>query len=170
MTVRKTGKLGVKRRARRGSKPQLTLVDAVHQIWLAGVGALARAQKEGPKAFETLIVDGAGFVDRSRTQAEKTLRDAIGTVQAAVEDRMRETKDQAAETWDSLERIFQERVQKVLQQVGVPTADDIDALMKRVDELNANVVALNRRRTPRAKPAAKRRAPRAAERKAAESA
>lgn len=170
MTVRKTGKLGVKRRARRGPKSQVTLVDAVHQIWLAGVGALARAQKEGPKAFETLIVDGAGFVDRSRTQAEKSLRDAIGTVQTAVEDRMRDTKDQAAETWDSLEKIFQSRVQRVLQQVGVPTADDIDALMKRVDELNANVVALHRGRTPRAKPAAKRRAPRAAERKTAEAA
>lgn len=168
--VRKTGKLGGTRRARRGPKPEVTLVDTVHQIWLAGVGALARAQKDGPKAFETLIVDGAGFVDRSKTQAEKTLREAIGTVQTAVEDRMRDTKDQAAETWESLEKIFQSRVQKVLQQVGVPTADDIDALLKRVDRLNANVVALNRKRTPRAKPAAKRRTPKVVERKTAEAA
>lgn len=168
--VRKTGKLVGTRRARRGRKAEVTLVDTVHQIWLAGVGALARAQKEGPKAFETLIVDGAGFVDRSKNQAEKTLRDAIGTVQTAVEDRMRETKDQAAETWDSLEKIFQTRVQRVLQQVGVPSADDIEALLKRVDQLNANVVALNRKRAPRAKPAAKRRARKVTERKTAEAA
>lgn len=168
--VRKTGKLGGTRRTRRSRKPEVTLVDTVHQIWLAGVGALARAQKEGPKAFETLIVDGAGFVDRSRNQAEKTLRDAIGTVQTAVEDRMRETKDQATETWDSLEKIFQTRVQRVLQQVGVPTARDIGALLKRVDQLNANVVALNRKRVPRAKPVAKRRAPKVTERKQAEAA
>lgn len=170
MAVRKTGRLGKARRTRRAPAPQVTLVDTVHQIWLAGVGALARAQKEGPKAFETLIVDGAGFVERSKTQAEKTIRDAIGTVQTAVEDRMRETQDQASETWDGLEKLFQSRVQKVLQQVGVPTADDIEALMKRVDTLNANVVALNRRRPASGKPAAKRRAPKVEVRKTAEAA
>jgi len=131
------------------------------------MGALARAQKEGPRAFESMITEGAGFIDRSRTQAESTLREAITTVQGAVEERMKGTKDQATETWDNLERIFQGRVQKVLQQVGVPTADEIQALMRRVDELNANVVALGGRRGAK-RPAKGRR--RTATRKAARAA
>ncbi|MCZ8132656.1 MAG: phasin family protein [Steroidobacteraceae bacterium] len=171
MAVKKTGKLAKRARRSAASNPQITLVDAVHQIWLAGMGALARAQKEGPRAFETLIVEGAGFIDRSRNQAESTLREAITTVQGAVEERMKGTRDQATETWDNLERIFQGRVQRVLQQVGVPTADEIQALMRRVDELNANVVALGTkngraRGRGRAKAGRRRTAPRKAARAA----
>ena len=171
MAVKKTGKLARGTRRRATPVTQVTLVDAVHQIWLAGMGALARAQKEGPRAFETLIVEGAGFIDRSRSQAETTLREAITTVQGAVEDRMKGTRDQAADTWDNLERIFQGRVQKVLQQVGVPTADEIQALMARVDELNANVVALGAKGGgPRGRGRAKAGRRRAAPRKAARAA
>lgn len=165
MATRKTKKTGRTARNRRRGV-QVTMVDAVHQIWLAGMGALARAQKEGPRAFETMIVEGASFIDKGREQAGSTLRDAISTVQTVVEDRMQGTKDQASETWDNLEKIFQGRVTKVLQQVGVPTAREINALTRRVDELNANVLALGRfqrktaaRSTARstAKPAARRR-------------
>jgi poly(hydroxyalkanoate) granule-associated protein len=144
-------------RTRRAS-PQVTLVDAVHQIWMAGMGALARAQKEGPRAFEAMIVEGASFIDKRRDEAEATVREALQTVQAAVEDRMQGTKDQAADTWENLEKIFQGRVQKVLHQAGVPTAREISALTRRVDELNANVMALGKaRRTATRKPPVRRR-------------
>jgi poly(hydroxyalkanoate) granule-associated protein len=123
---------------------QVKLVDAVNQIWLAGMGALSRAQKEGPRAFETMIVEGASLIDKSREQAEDKLREAIATVQSTVEDRMQGTKEQASETWDNLEKMFQGRVTKVLQQVGVPTAKEINALTRRVDELNMNVLALGK--------------------------
>ena len=103
------------------------------------MGALSRAQKEGPRAFETMIVEGASLLDKSREQAEDKLREAIATVQSTVEDRMQGTKEQAAETWDNLEKMFQGRVTKVLQQVGVPTAKEINALSRRVDELNAKL-------------------------------
>jgi poly(hydroxyalkanoate) granule-associated protein len=148
--------MAARRKTKTTRRTQVTLVDAVHQIWLAGMGALAKAQKEGPKAFETMIVEGASFIDKSRAQAESTVRDAISTVQSAVEERMQDTKDQATETWDNLEKIFQGRVTKVLQQVGVPTAREINALTRRVDELNSNVLALGRKR-PTAKKAAPRR-------------
>lgn len=137
---------------------QVKLVDAVNQIWLAGMGALSRAQKEGPRAFETMIVEGASLIDKSREQAEDKLREAIATVQSTVEERMQGTKEQASETWENLEKMFQGRVTKVLQQVGVPTAKEINALTRRVDELNANVLALGRfQRAAAKKPAPRRR-------------
>jgi poly(hydroxyalkanoate) granule-associated protein len=162
MAVRKTRKPARGRKARRTTRrPDVALVDAVHQIWLAGMGALARAQKEGPRAFEAMIVDGADFIDRRRTNAEKSLREAIAAVQTAVTARMRGTRDQAAETWDSLEKIFQGRVQRVLHQVGVPTAAEIKALTKRVDALNSNVASLAkaRQKAARRARAVKRPAP-----------
>jgi poly(hydroxyalkanoate) granule-associated protein len=134
----------------------MTLVDAVHQIWLAGLGALARAQKQGPKAFESIIHDGASFMERSRGEAEKQVRDAISAVQSAVEVGMQTGRDQATETWDNLEKIFQARVQRVLHQVGVPSASDVATLTKRVAALNASVEALARSRGA----ASARRAPR----------
>ncbi|HXQ31101.1 MAG TPA: phasin family protein [Steroidobacteraceae bacterium] len=162
MAVRKTRKSTRGRKPRRITrKTDVTLVDAVHQIWLAGMGALAQAQKDGPRAFETLIVDGAEFIDRSRTHAEKSLREAIATVQSAVAERMQGTRDQATETWDNLEKLFQGRVQRVLHQVGVPTAAEVKALTKRIDTLNSNVASLAkaRQKVARRRPATKRVAP-----------
>jgi poly(hydroxyalkanoate) granule-associated protein len=158
MAVRKTGKLGRKSRSRRRrARSELPIVDAMHQIWLAGMGALSRVQKEGPRAFEMLIVDGAGVLGQGRATAEKMLRDAIEAVQTTVGERMKTSRDQAAETWDNLEKIFQGRVQRVLHQAGVPTATEIRALAKRVDHLNASVEQLARARRPASRKSASRR-------------
>ena len=149
MAVRKTRKPGRKVRGRR-VRAELPIVDVMHQIWLAGMGALSRVQKEGPRAFQTLIVDGAEFIGQGRATAEKVLREAIATVQSTVDERMKSTRDQAAETWDNLEKMFSGRVQRVLHQAGVPTAVEVRALSKRVDHLNASVAQLARvRRAPR---------------------
>jgi poly(hydroxyalkanoate) granule-associated protein len=160
MTARKSPKsarrAATPRRARRSPAP-VTLVDAVHQIWLAGLGALARAQKDGPRALESIISDGAQLVDRSRTRAEDTLREAVATVQGALEEQLRDGTARAAETWDGLERMFQARVQQALRQVGVPNAADVQALTARVDALNASVDALARSRARRAAPARRAR-------------
>ena len=150
MAVRKTRKLGRKVRGRR-ARAELPIVDVMHQIWLAGMGALARVQKEGPRAFEGLMEDGAELIGQGRERAEKLLREAIATVQSTVDERMQTTRDQAAETWEQLEKMFQGRVQRVLHQAGVPTATEVRALTKRVDHLNASVEQLAR---------AKRAAPR----------
>ena len=35
-----------------------TVRDSAHQIWLAGLGAFAKAQEEGNKVFDTLVKEG----------------------------------------------------------------------------------------------------------------
>jgi hypothetical protein len=44
--------------------------------------------------------------------------------------------------WDKLEAIFEQRTAKALSKMGVPTATDVDALVKRVDALAAQVAKL----------------------------
>ncbi|MDP3311643.1 MAG: phasin family protein, partial [Polaromonas sp.] len=77
----------------------------------------------------------------------------------------------AGHQWDKLETIFEERVAKALNKLGVPSAKDVDALIARIDELNKNVQQMASKPTakaaPRAaakksaaaRPAAKKRAP-----------
>jgi pyruvate/2-oxoglutarate dehydrogenase complex dihydrolipoamide acyltransferase (E2) component len=48
----------------------------------------------------------------------------------------------ASGQWDKLENIFEDRVAKVLNKMGVPSAKDINALIARIDALNASVQKL----------------------------
>ena len=156
------------------AKAPAHLIENVQQIWLAGMGAIARAQKEGPAAFQEAVADGFKLLTRSRSTAEQVIRDAFEAAQGTVESRLDSARDQANETWDNLEALFQSRVHKALQQLGVPSGDEIRLLTKRVAELNENVKALSARqargrgrRTGKAKAKAKAKAPRArAKRKA----
>jgi poly(hydroxyalkanoate) granule-associated protein len=134
-------------------------VEGVQQIWLAGMGAIARAQKEGPAAFQEAVADGFKLLTQSRSSAEKMIRDVFGSAQGSVQSRLDSARDQATETWDNLEVLFQSRVQRALQQIGVPTAEEIRLLTRRVAELNDNVKSLAARpaRGKRPSGAAKRK-------------
>jgi poly(hydroxyalkanoate) granule-associated protein len=139
---------------------QGALLDAMHEIWLAGVGAFARAQKDGPKVLEQLLAEGVKVYGAARPVAEKLIRDAIGQAQNTLGDRIGDVRTQAGDTLENLEKMFQTRVHRALNQLGVPSADEIAALSRRVDELNANVERLVKRgaRAAGRAPAAKRKA------------
>ena len=59
----------------------------------------------------------------------------------------------ASGQWDKLESIFEDRVAKALNKLGVPSAKDIAALISRIDDLNSNVQKLSAK-APAAKKAA----------------
>ena len=157
---RKTSKVkSTARKARaRAGKAQANVIENVQHVWLAGMGAVAKAQKEGPAAFQEAVAEGLQLLTRSRTTAEKMIRDVFESAQGSVQTRFGSARDQATETWDNLEALFQSRVQKALQQIGVPNASEIRLLTKRVAELNDNVKALS------AKSAGRRHGPRKAKR------
>jgi poly(hydroxyalkanoate) granule-associated protein len=144
--------------------------ESVQQVWLAGMGAIARAQQEGPGAFQDAVAEGWKLLDRSRSSAEQRIRDVFDSAQDSVQTRIDSARDQASETWDNLEMLFQSRVQRALQQIGVPSAEEIRLLTQRVADLNENVKALAARQARggtssrgRGKPAPRR--PRATTRK-----
>jgi poly(hydroxyalkanoate) granule-associated protein len=147
-----------KARARVAGAPA-ALIENVQQIWLAGMGAIAKAQKEGPGAFQDAVAEGLKLLSRSRSNAEEMIRDAFESAQESVQSRVGTARDQATETWDNLETLFQNRVHKAMQQLGVPSGEEIRLLTKRVEELNASVQAMSSRKPRGRKPApAKRRA------------
>ena len=48
------------------------VLDSSRQIWLAGLGAFARAQAEGTKVFETLVKQGESLESKTRKAASDT--------------------------------------------------------------------------------------------------
>ena len=136
-----------KRARGQSSSPAMQVVDVGNQIWLAGLGALARAQKEGQKLFQSLVTEGRTLQTNTREATEEAITSAIDELRGAITSRTDAVRDKATETWDNVEKIFQSRVQKALQQLGVPTAREINALSRKVDELNRGVQELARART-----------------------
>jgi poly(hydroxyalkanoate) granule-associated protein len=120
----------------RAARPDASMIDSVQQVWLAGMGAIARAQKEGQAAFQDAVAEGIKLLNNTRTTAEKMIRDAFDAAQGNLQLRMGSARDQASETLGNLETLFQGSVHSALQQLGVPTAEEIRLLTKRPDAVS----------------------------------
>ena len=133
------------------------LADAVRasaqQIWQAGLGAFGKAQEEGGKVFAKLVKEGSDLQRRTKSLAEGKVAEVSGTVSKVADS----VGKQAAGSWDKLEKVFEERVARALNTLGVPTQADVQALTKRVAELNKAVAALSGKKPAAVKkPAAKK--------------
>jgi len=108
---------------------------SAQQIWLAGLGAFSKAQEEGSKVFEALVREGNSIQKRTMRITEERVNE--------VTDRFTKMagklQKQANNSWDKLETVFEERVERALQRLGVPTSREVHALTKRVETLTASV-------------------------------
>lgn len=118
-----------------------TVKESAQQIWLAGLGAFAKAQEEGGRVFETLVKEGASIQRKTQAAAEERISEATSRVASMATD----ISSKASGQWDKLENIFEDRVSKALNRLGVPSAKDIDALAARIDELDRTVAKLSAR-------------------------
>jgi poly(hydroxyalkanoate) granule-associated protein len=125
------------------------VLDSSHQIWLAGLGAFARAQEGGAKVFENLVKQGEGLEAKTRSAAAHTAEAARGAAKAGA----KEMQAIAGGTWDKLEEVFEKRVARALGRLGVYSAADVRKLTERVDELSEAVNALLKAQSVERKPA-----------------
>ena len=134
--------------------------DSAQQIWLAGMGAFAKAQAEGKQVFEALVKEGASLQKKTQSVAEERFGEVTGKMTSMADG----VTAKAGKQWDKLESIFEERTAKALQKLGVPSSKDVQSLMDRIDALSAQVAsrAKSTARTASAAPAAKRAAKKAA--------
>jgi poly(hydroxyalkanoate) granule-associated protein len=133
--------------------------ESAQQIWLAGLGAFSKAQEEGSKVFDTLVKEGLSIQRKTQAVAEEKISEATSKMANMATD----IQSKAGHQWDKLENIFEERVAKALNKLGVPSAKDVDALIARIDELNKNVQKMSGKAPAAAKaPAAKKAATAAA--------
>ena len=142
--------------------------DSAQQIWLAGMGAFAKAQAEGRQVFDALVKEGAALQRKTQSVAEEKFGDVSSKMTSMAED----VTAKAGKQWDRLESIFEERTAKAMKKLGVPSSKDVEALMARIDALSAQVAgsakSAARKTASRAsaKTAAKKTASRAGAKKA----
>jgi len=115
------------------------LKESAHDIWLAGLGALATASEEGSKMFKTLVKRGA--------QVDKSNKVRINHLAS----RARTLRGEAKAAMARVANPIEDRMTGAIHRLGVPTRKEIATLTKRVEELT-RVVAKSRKtsRRPRA--------------------
>ena len=117
---------------------------SAENIWKANMNAWSTTRDELGKVVNLAFKEGEKLSKRSRVRTEKAV------------DRF---EDVASERVNEVNERFQEGMNKVIHGIGLPTADEVEKLSRKVDRLSREVKAkaATRRRAPRKK-AAKRRA------------
>ena len=128
--------------------------DSAQHIWAAGLASFAKAQGEGAKVFEALVSEGLKLQKKTQSAAEEKLSAVASKVSSVAGD----VGTKAGQQWDKLETIFEARVAKALQGLGVPSKADLDTLIERIDALAAatGVQPAKKAAARKAAPAAKK--------------
>lgn len=101
-----------------------------HQIWLAGLGAYARIEREGQGMFDSLVNRGQVYEEQLREHKEKA------------ESRIDALKSRANETWERVERAFDDRLNSTLNRLGISSQSDIKHLNEQVTRLTELIETL----------------------------
>lgn len=107
---------------------------SARQIWLAGLGAYTKAEDDAGRFFERLVQEGEQLETKTRGVVEKQIR--------TVEDRVGDVRQKATGTWDRLETMFDERVSGALRRLGIHRRDEIEAMERRIQALEAELQSL----------------------------
>lgn len=111
---------------------------SAHVIFKANLEAWNTTREEFGKVVGVLVKQGERLTRKSRT----TAGDMVENVSEAATDRVQ-----------TVEKAFQKRVNKVIHNIGLPTADEVDRLSRRVELLSKKVEAKAAARGRRGMPA-----------------
>lgn len=125
------------RKATRKSGPAVK--ETAQQIYLAGLGALAKAGEEGTRLFDELVERGNDLERTGRAKVELAL------------GRVRGLRSDARQVIGRVTSPLDEGMTTAMHKLGVPTRREIQALTRRVEELTRVVEQRGRRGTKAAK-------------------
>lgn len=103
-----------------------------HQIWLAGLGAFAKAEEEGSKLFDNLVDAGRDVESKAREKTETRVEEVKSRV-----------KGRTGETLEKMEKAFDERLSGALSRLGIPNKREVEALNSRIEELTRTIERLS---------------------------
>lgn len=114
--------------------------DFARQIWLAGLGAFARAQDEGGKFFETLVQEGQAVdarMEKTANEQTELMKSGVETVKDKVGE-IREKPVARGISWRRCSR----RGSHGRCAAGVPAREDIQQLFQQVEMLSQSIQEL----------------------------
>lgn len=127
------GKASERAKPKLGSTRELR--QYTQQIWLAGLGAFARAEEEGGKLFENLLKVGEEVEAKARDRSDV----ALSRVEEKVEEVKIRVKEQATDTIEKVEKVFDDRLVSALHRMGIPSRKEVEQLNSRLEELTMMV-------------------------------
>jgi poly(hydroxyalkanoate) granule-associated protein len=138
--------------AKAAEKPNAT---ASKDIWLAGLGAMAQAQAQaraqGGKVFENLVADGLAFQLKSQAAAQEKINEAAAHFNQLAQGLGSGLGASVGAKVDRLENLFEDRVARALQSLGLPTAKEVADLQARVTQLEAALAVASKTKTAASK-------------------
>ncbi len=135
------------------------LAGQLENAFVAGLGALSDARKEGVKRFESLVKEGEKFRKKTTDRTETLIDDVQGTIREMADDAQTKASgllDQVRgkSRLDKLQSAFDSRVADTMDRLNVPSKNDIDAINRK---LNKIIKLLNEQGKPAAKKVAKKK-------------
>ena len=109
--------------ARKKSDQYSNIKANAEKVWLAGLGALAQAEKQGDKLFKTLVKRG------------KKYEELIPMASDAVKDSVTAAKRQANRTLKDVESAVEKQVKRALKSAGVATKSEVQELKREIARL-----------------------------------
>lgn len=135
--MNRTNKTGAQGPADAAEKVQ----ESAQQIWLAGLGAFAKAQAEGGKVFEALVRDGLSLQRQTQATAEEKIAEATERLSSLAGGLTAGLPAPPSQPWDRLGTIFEDRVAKAMAKLGVPSQAEWAQLTARLEALEARLPA-----------------------------
>jgi poly(hydroxyalkanoate) granule-associated protein len=108
---------------------------SAQQIYLAGLAQFSKAQQNSGSVFETMVKEGLAVQRRTQAAAEERISEVTNRAAGVAN----EVAAKASGQWNKLEDIFEDRVSRALNKLGVPSAKDIESLISRIDALSKQV-------------------------------
>ncbi len=128
------------RKQKDSDKRVAELAEQFEHAFLAGLGALANAQKAGEKTFNKLVKEGEAF----RKKTSKRTESLIDDVQEAIREMTDEAQSKATglldqvrdrSKLDKLPKVFDSRVADAMDRLNVPSKNDIDMINKKLNKI-----------------------------------
>jgi poly(hydroxyalkanoate) granule-associated protein len=124
-------------------EPSNVLSDAkvyARKIYLAGLGAYAKAGQEGAEYFKTLVKSGESVEKQGKKLVNEQVEAAnsqIDSVKTTVTSNVNSVKGKVEVQLDKIEKAFDNRVASALNRLGIPSKQDVEVLSAKLDELSA---------------------------------
>ena len=99
------------------------LKTSAQKVWLAGLGTLSEAEKQGDKLFKTLVKKGKKYEDVFREPVEMA-GDAVD-----------KAKKQANKAFKGVETVFDAQVDAAMRRLGIASSSEVEALRNEVARL-----------------------------------
>ena len=106
--------------------------DPARTLWLAGLGAVSIARKQGGELLSDLIVEGNDVQVRTQKLAKELRADAKAQIKGVITPVRASLKKNAAK----VSAAMQQGVASVLAKLGIPSKTDIEELTQRVAALS----------------------------------